>query len=114
MVAVIVIAVLIYAAFHLGAGHAHHRYRKAHGQPELLLVQRARAVRQRAPTRRVPGGASPMTIRRDTCKRPRNPSGEAALPHRTRRRRGTHSPDDRRKPPCGRGRALHWRRQYAP
>jgi hypothetical protein len=28
---IIVIAVLVYAAFHLGAGHTHHRYRKAHG-----------------------------------------------------------------------------------
>lgn len=27
----IIAAVLLYAAFHLGAGHAHHRYRKARG-----------------------------------------------------------------------------------
>jgi hypothetical protein len=28
---VIIVAVIAYLAFHLGAGHAHHRYRKAHG-----------------------------------------------------------------------------------
>lgn len=27
----VIIAVIVYAAFHLGAGHSHHRYRKAHG-----------------------------------------------------------------------------------
>ena len=31
MFALIIIVVLLYAAFHIGAGHAHHRYRKAHG-----------------------------------------------------------------------------------
>ena len=31
MITLIIIAVVIYAAFHLGAGHTHHRYRKAHG-----------------------------------------------------------------------------------
>jgi hypothetical protein len=31
LAAVIVIAVIAYLAFHLGAGHTHHRYRKAHG-----------------------------------------------------------------------------------
>lgn len=30
MIALIVIAV-VYLAFHIGAGHTHHRYRKAHG-----------------------------------------------------------------------------------
>jgi hypothetical protein len=27
----IIILVLLYLAFHIGAGHMHHRYRKAHG-----------------------------------------------------------------------------------
>ena len=31
MITVIVIAVIVYAAFHVGAGHTHHRYRKARG-----------------------------------------------------------------------------------
>ena len=31
MITFIIIAVLIYAAFHIGAGHTHARYRKAHG-----------------------------------------------------------------------------------
>lgn len=31
MITVIVIAVIVYAAFHIGAGHTHHRYQKAHG-----------------------------------------------------------------------------------
>jgi len=32
MTAFIVFLVLVYLAFHLGAGHAHHRYRKACGR----------------------------------------------------------------------------------
>jgi hypothetical protein len=31
IIAIIVIAAIAYAGFHLGAGHAHHRYRKAAG-----------------------------------------------------------------------------------
>ena len=31
MITALVILGLIYLAFHLGAGHTHHRYRKAHG-----------------------------------------------------------------------------------
>jgi hypothetical protein len=31
MFTVIVVIVAAYALFHLGAGHTHHRYRKAHG-----------------------------------------------------------------------------------
>lgn len=31
MLAVIVIGVIVYLAFHIGAGHTRHRYRKAHG-----------------------------------------------------------------------------------
>ena len=36
MTALIVVLVLVYLAFHLGAGHTHHRYAKARGlQPHL-------------------------------------------------------------------------------
>ena len=31
MITVIVIAAVVYLAFHLGAGHTHHRYARAHG-----------------------------------------------------------------------------------
>lgn len=31
MITVIVIAVIVYAAFHIGVGHTHHRYRQPHG-----------------------------------------------------------------------------------
>ena len=31
MITLVVVAVLVYAAFHLGAGQTHHRYGKAHG-----------------------------------------------------------------------------------
>jgi hypothetical protein len=31
LITVIIIAAIVYLAFHLGAGHTHHRYRKAHG-----------------------------------------------------------------------------------
>ncbi len=31
MTAVIIVAAIVYLAFHLGAGHAHYRHRKAHG-----------------------------------------------------------------------------------
>lgn len=38
MITIIVVAVVVHAAFHIGAGHVHHRYRKAHGlSPQLLL-----------------------------------------------------------------------------
>jgi hypothetical protein len=29
--AAVIVAVLVYLAFHLGAGYTHHRYHKAHG-----------------------------------------------------------------------------------
>jgi hypothetical protein len=36
VITVIIAAVIVYAAYHLGAGHTHHRYRKAHGlQPRV-------------------------------------------------------------------------------
>ena len=31
MITLVIVAVVVYAALHLGAGHTHHRYRKAHG-----------------------------------------------------------------------------------
>ena len=31
MNAIIIVAAIAYLAFHLGAGHAHYRHRKAHG-----------------------------------------------------------------------------------
>jgi hypothetical protein len=31
VITVIVVAVVVYLAFHLGAGHIHHRYRRAQG-----------------------------------------------------------------------------------
>ena len=31
MIAVIIVVVIVYATFHLGAGHTRHRYRKATG-----------------------------------------------------------------------------------
>jgi hypothetical protein len=31
MTALIIVAVLAYPAFHIGAGHTHHRYAKSHG-----------------------------------------------------------------------------------
>jgi hypothetical protein len=33
VIELIVIAAVVYLAFHFGAGHTHHRYRKAHGLP---------------------------------------------------------------------------------
>jgi len=30
LITIVIIAVVVYAAFHLGAGHTHHRYAKAH------------------------------------------------------------------------------------
>lgn len=53
MVAAIIITVLIYAAFHLGAGHAHHRYRKAHGLSPNFYWS---AVRGPYASVRLPGG----------------------------------------------------------
>ncbi len=31
MITIVIIAAVVYAAFHLGAGHTHHRYAKARG-----------------------------------------------------------------------------------
>ena len=54
MIATIVIAtVIVYAAFHLGAGHTHHRYRKAHGlRPNFYWS----SVRGPYASIRLPGG----------------------------------------------------------
>jgi hypothetical protein len=49
----IVIAVLVYLAFHLGAGHPHHGYRKAHGlRPNFHWS----SVRRPYASIRLPGG----------------------------------------------------------
>jgi hypothetical protein len=50
MITVIIVAVVVYAAFHLGAGHTHHRYRKAHG---LGLSLHARPSWRAAPASRI-------------------------------------------------------------
>jgi len=31
MITAIIVVAALYVAFHIGAGHTHHRYRKAHG-----------------------------------------------------------------------------------
>lgn len=52
MLAIIVLAV-VYAAFHLGAGHTHHRYRKAQGLAPNLYWS---SVRGPWASVRLPGG----------------------------------------------------------
>jgi hypothetical protein len=53
VITIVVVAVIIYAAFHLGAGHTHHRYRKAHGlQPNIYWS----SVRGPYASIRLPGG----------------------------------------------------------
>jgi hypothetical protein len=53
MAAAIVTGILIYAAFHLGAGHAHYRHRKAHGlRPNFYWS----SVRGPYASVRLPGG----------------------------------------------------------
>ena len=49
----IAILVLAYVCFHLGAGHAHHRYRKAHGLSPNFYWSAARGPYA---TIRLPGG----------------------------------------------------------
>ncbi len=52
-VIIIIIAVAVYLAFHLGAGHTHHRYRKAHGlRPNFYRS----SVRGPYASIRLPGG----------------------------------------------------------
>jgi len=53
VITVIVIAVIVYAAFHIGAGHTHHRYRKAHGLSPNLFYS---SVMGPYATIRLPGG----------------------------------------------------------
>ena len=53
IVVIIVIAVIAYAGFHLGAGHAHHRHAKRpRAAAQLLLVECPRPVHEL----RLPGG----------------------------------------------------------
>ncbi len=53
VVAVIVIAVIVYLAFHLGAGHAHYRHARAHGLASNFYWS---SVRGPYPSVRLPGG----------------------------------------------------------
>lgn len=53
MIELIVIAAVVYLAFHLGAGHIHHRYRKAHGLRPHFYWSSARGF---APSVRLIGG----------------------------------------------------------
>jgi len=53
MTALIVLIVLLYLAFHIGAGHTHHRYRKAHGLDPHLYWSLGRGPYG---TIRLPGG----------------------------------------------------------
>ena len=53
MITIAIIAVIVYAAFHLGAGHTHHRYAKAHGlRPNFYWS----SVRGPYASVRLPGG----------------------------------------------------------
>jgi hypothetical protein len=57
--AVIVIAVIAYAGSHLGAGHTHHRYRKAHGlRPNFY----SSSLRGPYASIRLPGGCSSAAV----------------------------------------------------
>ena len=53
MIEFIIIAVIAYLAFHVGAGHTHHRYRKARGlRPNFYWS----SVRGPSASVRLPGG----------------------------------------------------------
>jgi len=53
MITVIIVAVIVYAAFHLGAGHTHHRYCKATGlRPNFMYS----SVMGPSASVRLPGG----------------------------------------------------------
>jgi hypothetical protein len=53
VITIIVIAVIVYAAFHVGAGHTHHRYRKVQGlRPNFYWS----SVRGPYASVRLPGG----------------------------------------------------------
>ncbi len=53
MTAIVIIAVVVYLAFHLGAGHTNHRYQKAHGlRPNIIWS----AARGPYGSIRIPGG----------------------------------------------------------
>jgi hypothetical protein len=58
MLTVIVVAVVVYLAFHLGAGHTHHRYARAHElRPSLYWSLGRGPLRLGAAAGRVPGRA---------------------------------------------------------
>jgi hypothetical protein len=57
-----------YLAFHLGAGHTHHRYRKAHGlRPNFYWSSVRGPVWQRAAAGRVPGRPSALVTPVNRC-----------------------------------------------
>jgi hypothetical protein len=53
VITVIIVAVIVYAAFHIGAGHTHHRYRKAHSLSPNFYWS---SVRGSCASVRLPGG----------------------------------------------------------
>jgi hypothetical protein len=53
MITVIIVLVVAYALFHLGAGHTHYRYQKAHGLSPNLYWS---SVRGPYASVRLPGG----------------------------------------------------------
>jgi hypothetical protein len=53
VIVAIVILVLLYAAFHVGAGHAHHRHARAHGLSPNFYWSAARGPYASV---RLPGG----------------------------------------------------------
>ena len=62
MITVIIVAVVVYLAFHVGAGHTHARYRKARGLALTLLQQLVRGPMP-ASASLVRGSASAMITR---------------------------------------------------
>ena len=53
MITIVIIAAIVYAAFHLGAGHAHYRHRKARGLSPSFYWS---SVRGPYASVRLPGG----------------------------------------------------------
>jgi hypothetical protein len=53
LITIVIIAAIVYLAFHLGAGYTHHRYRKAHGLSPNLYWS---SVRGPYASVRLPGG----------------------------------------------------------
>ena len=76
MITIAIIAAIVYAAFHLGAGHAHYRYRKARGlNPNFYWSSVRGRVRQRPAAWRVPRRPPPVTKPTSRQQGPAPPSG---------------------------------------